>query len=375
MPHPCDFFLSQGWEATKAEFIIPEASRSAAGRIADCKLPFILSIAFSCILAASAQTGKSSAGLPLLLVANQGDATISLIDPAQNRQTALFAEGTAPIVVHEAATSPDGRLAYLPLYGDSGVGKPGIDGDTILVIDIASQKIVNRLKFPHGVRPHCAIYDHGSNLLYVTTEIDQTVTVIDPKTMQIVGAIPTHQEQSHMLAISHDGLHGYTANVGPGTVSVLDLKARKFVTTIPIAATTQRISISNDDSMVFTSDQDKPRLAVIDTHTNKIRNWVQLSAPGYGSASTNDGRLLLVTLPTAGSLEVVDLATMKAIRTIKIGPKPQEVLVRPDGKVAYVSCFGGHQVAVVDLTTWHITAMIDAGQKADGMAWAAAYGK
>jgi DNA-binding beta-propeller fold protein YncE len=127
--------------------------------------------------------------------------------------------------------------------------------------------------------------------------------------------------------------------------------------------------------MVFTSDQDKPRLAVIDTHTNQIRNWVQLSAPGYGSASTNDGRLLLVTLPTAGSLEVVDLATMKAIRTIKIGPKPQEVLVRPDGKVAYVSCFGGHQVAVVDLTTWHITAMIDAGQKADGMAWAAAYGK
>ena len=323
------------------------------------------------LLCANAQPGKTSANSPLLLVANQGDATVSLIDPVQNRQTAVFTEGTAPIVVHEAVASPDGRLAYLPLYGDTGVGVPGINGDTILVIDIATQKVVNRLKFSHGVRPHCAIYERASNLLYVTTEIDQTVTIIDPKTMKIVGAIPTHQDQSHMLAISHDGLRGYTANVGPGTVSVLDLKARKFVTTIPIAKTTQRISISNDDSMVFTADQDKPRLAVIDTATDKIRNWVQLSSPGYGSASTNDGRLLLVTLPTAGSLEVVDLASMKAIRTIKIGPKPQEVLVRPDGKVAYVSCYGGHQVAVVDLSTWQVTAMIDAGQKADGMAWAA----
>ena len=30
-------------------------------------------------------------------------------------------------------------------------------------------------------------------------------------------------DASHMLVISSDGRHGYTANVGPGTVSVLDL--------------------------------------------------------------------------------------------------------------------------------------------------------
>ena len=45
-----------------------------------------------------------------------------------------------------------------------------------------------------------------------------------------------------MLAISRDGKHGYAANVGPGTVSVLDLVGRKFVATIPIAASAQRIS-------------------------------------------------------------------------------------------------------------------------------------
>jgi DNA-binding beta-propeller fold protein YncE len=306
----------------------------------------------------------------MLLVVNQGDASLSVVDPLAAKQVAVVNEAEPEMVGHEVATSPDGRLAYVPLYGNAGVGKPGTDGRTMLVIDLASRKVVDRFDFGHGVRPHCVVYERSQNLLYVTTELDQAVTIIDPRTLKMMGKIPTGQEQSHMLAISHDGRRGYTANVGPGTVSVLDLTARKLITTIPIATTTQRISVSNDDKMVFTADQMVPRLAVIDTSTNKIGSWVTLPSIGYGSASTVDGRWLLVTLPAAGELAVVDLRLMHVVRTIEIGEKPQEVLVRPDGKIAYVSCFGGHQVAVIDLASWQITSMIDVGQKADGMAWA-----
>jgi DNA-binding beta-propeller fold protein YncE len=304
-----------------------------------------------------------------LLVMNQGDATVSLVDTAAKREIATIAEGVPAMVGHEVATSPDGRLAYLPLYGDAGVGKPGRDGRLMLVIDLATHKIVDRVDFGHGVRPHCVLYDHG--LLYVTTELDQAVTIVDPKTLKIVASIPTQQEQSHMLAISHDGSRGYTANVGPGTVSVLDLHTRKFITTIAIAQTTQRIAISNDDKLVFTADQTKPQMAVIDTASNTVNSWLSLPSVGYGSAFTPDGRWMLVTLPSAGELAVVDLKSMQVARTLTIGPKPQEVLIQPDGKTAYVSCFGGHQVAVVDLATWKVEAMIDVGQKADGMAWVA----
>ena len=51
----------------------------------------------------------------------------------------------------------------------------------------------------------------------------------------IIGAIPTGQPESHMLAISSDGRRGYTANVGPGTVSVLDMEAKKLIAIIPFA--------------------------------------------------------------------------------------------------------------------------------------------
>jgi YVTN family beta-propeller protein len=175
-----------------------------------------------------------------------------------------------------------------------------------------------------------------------------------------------------MLAIAHDGRRAYTANVGPGTVSVLDLKARKLVTTIPISSNTQRISISSDDSMVFTADQTRPRLAVIDTATNRIARWIDLPAIAYGTASLHRGGTLLVTMGGAdGALAVVDLKTMKVSHQIPVGPRPQEVLVAPDDRTAYVSLFGAHTVVAVDLSTWTVSKTIDVGEKADGMAWAA----
>jgi DNA-binding beta-propeller fold protein YncE len=311
---------------------------------------------------------STSQAPPRLLVANQGGRSLSIIDPAAGKQIA--AVPVDGVTGHEVAASPDGRTAYVPIYGDSGVAKPGTDGRYMDVIDIAARKVTGTVDFGHGVRPHCVVYDPASKMLYVTTEIDRSITIVDPRTLKIVGTIPTGKLYSHMLAISHDGRFGYTANVKPGTVSVLDLKARKTVTVIPISEETQRISISNDDTMVFTSDQTSPQLAVIDTASNKLKTWVPLPAEGYGTASTPDGRWLLVALPTAQKVAVVDLRSMKVVRTIDVPSNPQEVLIPSDGGEAYVSCNRKNQVAVIDLSQWKVKGLIDAEAGADGLAWA-----
>lgn len=316
------------------------------------------------------QARAAAVGQPALLVVNQGDVDVSIVDAGTARQIATIPENVTGVHAHEAATSPDGRTLYLPIYGSVGVGKPGVDGHEMLVVDLATRKITGRVDFGHGVRPHFPIYDKTSGMLYVTTELDKTVSVIDPKTLKIVGTVPTGQEQSHMLALSHDGKRGYTANVGPGTVSVLDMVGRKTVAVIPISGNTQRISISKDDKLVFTSDQTKPRLAVIDTATNKVKTWVALPGTGYGTASTKDGRSLLVAIPATGQVAVVDLATLKVVRTIAVPSAPQEILVRPDGKVAYVSCNKSGKVAAIDVASWKVASLIDAGKLADGLAWA-----
>ncbi|MGB6200384.1 MAG: hypothetical protein WBF35_12635 [Candidatus Acidiferrales bacterium] len=324
---------------------------------------------------AGAATSTSSAARParpvrssgLLLVANKGDRTLSVIDPESGQQIAAVPEGG--ITGHEVIASPDGTRAFVPIYGNSGVGKPGTDGQIIDVIDLATNRVAQTFDFGRGVRPHCILVGPTDGLLYVTTELDQAITVIDPATMKIVGKVPTGQPESHMLAIAHDGKRGYTANVGPGTVSVLDLVARKTVTVIPVATHIQRISISPDQRWAFTSDTLKPRLAAIDLATNKVAKWIDMPGTGYGSASTPDGKWLLIALPDAKAVAVIDLATLAVVKTISVPALPQEVLVRPDGKVAYVSCDTSHQVAAIDLATWDVK-LIEAGNGADGLAWA-----
>ncbi len=324
------------------------------------------------LIAAAACTAMMSVSMggQSLLVANQGNATVSVIDPASGKQLAAIDEKTPGVHGHEVVASPDGRTAFLPIYGSTGVGKPGIDGHEMLVIDLPSRKIVGDLQFSHGVRPHDPVLDAKRNLLYVTTELDQAVTVINPKTQKIVGTIPTGAEQSHMLVLSHDGRRGYTANVGPGSVSVLDMLGRKTIAVIPVSGEVQRISISNDDRWVFTSDQTEPMLAVIDTKTDKVARWVELPGNGYGAAPTPDGKWLLVCVPSANEVAVIDLSAMRVANAIKVPSTPQEILIPPDGTVAYVSCNKSGKVAAIDLKNWTVAKEIDAGPGADGLAWA-----
>ncbi len=324
--------------------------------------PAALATASACLLGLSSNAA-------MLLVANKGDHTLGIVDVAAGRQIAAIDE--QGVTGHELIASADGKTAYVPIYGNSGVGKPGTDGTEMVVIDLDRHEIVHKVDFGGPVRPHCPLFGPKNGLLYVTTELRQSVTIIDPKTLKILGSIPTGQPESHMLAISHDGRRGYTANVGPGTVSVLDLEHRKTLGIIPISGQTQRIAVSADDKLVFTSDQTKPRLAVIDAAAKKVKTWVDLPAPGYGTAATSDGHWLVVAMPTGNAVAVVDLKTMKVAHTIPVPKAPQEVLIDPDGATAYVSCDSSHQVAAISTATWTVDKLIPAGRGVDGLAWAA----
>jgi YVTN family beta-propeller protein len=332
---------------------------------------FLFSVPLVLVMTTSFMTPSSpnsTSTTSLLLVANKGDHTVSLVDPTAGKQVATV--DVKGVTGHELVASPDGKLAFVPIYGDSGVGQPGSDGSNLVVIDLASRKLTGNLDFGKGVRPHCAVIGPKDGLLYVTTELDQSIAIIDPKTLKVVGKVPTGQPESHMLAITRDGRRGCTANVGPGTVSVLDLEARKTITVIHVAPKVQRIALSVDDRYAFTSDQTKAQLAVIDTATNKVTTRVPLPDQGYGTAPTPDGKWLVVALRTGNQVAVVDLQAMKVAHTVDVPAAPQEVLVSPDGKMAFISCDASKKVAAIRTSDWKVDKLIETGPSTDGLAWA-----
>ena len=326
------------------------------------RIALVFAIALAMNMIASAQHKPDR-----LLVANQGDHTVSVLDATTGDKIKTVA--TNGDHAHEIAVSPDSRLAYLPIYGDSGVGRPGTDGRTIEILDLNSYVITHTIDLGRPTRPHWAGFG-ADGLLYVSAELANAIDVIDPQKQKVVASIPTGAPQSHMVAFSHDGKRAYTSNVNKGSVSVLNAAARRLVKVIPVSDTAQRISISADDKLVFTADQTQPRLAVIDTEQLKLTRWIDLPSVGFGSAATPDGKWLLVALPQSDQIAVVDIAASKVAQTIPVPAHPQEILVRADLPIAYVSCNQSGKVAVLNLQTWKADRLLTAGPGADGLALA-----
>ena len=303
----------------------------------------------------------------MLVVANQREHTALLIDPETRQELAKVVVG---VNGHEVAVSPDSRFAYVPIYGNSGVGKPGTDGTTIDIVDLRDHKLAATIDLGKPLRPHRAEFG-PDGLLYVTAELDKAVDVIDPSTRKIIAEIPTGAIESHMVVISPNGSRAYTANVAAGSVSVLDLKKRALVTVIPVAKTVQRISISADGKRVFTHDQDAPRIAVIDTTTNKVASWISVPSTVYSSSPTADGRKLLAASP-AGKIFVIDIASAKLEESFDIPAASGELLLAPGGKFAFVSCPQAGTIEVLDVPGRKLLQPIKLTPGVDGLAWAPA---
>ena len=144
-----------------------------------------LFVAFSTLLV-FLMTSLSHSAPPspgVLVVANQKEHTVLLVDPDARRELAKISVG---VNGHEVAVSPDSRFAYVPIYGNSVVAKPGTDGSTIDVIDLRERKLVTSIDLGKPLRPHCAKFG-PDGLLYVSAELSNSLDVVDPATRKVTG--------------------------------------------------------------------------------------------------------------------------------------------------------------------------------------------
>jgi YVTN family beta-propeller protein len=307
---------------------------------------------------------ESSESRGFLFIANQGDHTALVVDLAARK---VINKIGVDINGHEVAVAPSHRLGYVPIYGNSGVGKPGTDGSSVHVIDLREGRDIQIINLGKPVRPHCAKFA-PDGMLYVSAELANAIYVVDPSTGKVVGEVPTGAPESHMFVLSPDGHRAYTANVGPGSVSVLDLQNRSVIAVIPVAKTVQRISISTDGGYVFTHDQNASRIAVIDTATNKLARWIDLPGRVYSSTPTPDGRLLIANAPS-GKLFVIDLSTEKVTGEYPIPAAIGEIAIDSASDHAYITCPQKGTIEVLDVRNGKMESPIVLTPGVDGVEW------
>ena len=129
-----------------------------------------LAVLFGTATATLAQTIPS----PALLVLNKTDATLAILEPASGKLAGRVPTGEGP---HEVAVSADGKLAFVANYGGQA------PGNTISVIDLASQRELRRFDVSPLRRPHGLYVAEGK--LFFTAEVNRAIARYDPATDKI----------------------------------------------------------------------------------------------------------------------------------------------------------------------------------------------
>lgn len=301
-----------------------------------------------------------------LLVVCKDDNTLEVIDlETSKRAGAVIAAGLTP---HEVVATGDGRLAYMPVYSDAPVGFPGSDGRRIDIVDLLTFRRVGEIHLAFPSRPHQSSL-LSTGLLLVSTELDESVTVIDPHTHRVVARLPTGQAESHAFAVSIDGNRLVTANVGVGSVSIIDIPSRTLLGIVEVAEKVNRICIEPRGRLAYTADQSSPRIAVIDTEIVEHVASIELPSIGFGTAVTASGSHLVVALRTASEIVVVDRRSGEFIHRVATPNHPQAIVLHPDGVRAYSACDADDCVVEVDIRAGRLLRRMETGRKPDGIAW------
>jgi YVTN family beta-propeller protein len=318
-------------------------------------LSLLVLLTLSMSVGLSASSGADRAHL--LLVGNKSDDTVSFVDVETRQTVGTTTTGRGP---HELAVTPNGKLAFAANYEGS--------GDSISLIDVPARKELRRIMIAPYQRPHGLVVSPDGSKLYATCEASQALIELDVAAEKVTRAFPTAQNGSHMVALTPNGKRAYTANIGSGSSTPIDLVAGKAGAPIQTGPGCEGIDVSPDGKQVWTANNRDGTLSVIETATNTVA--ATLPCPGFPIRVklTPNGKRALVSCPQANAVAVFDVETRRELKRIPTGTVPVGILIDPSGKRAWVANTAANKVSILDLEKLEVAGEIVAGKTPDGLA-------
>ena len=294
------------------------------------------------------------------LVANQGSASATIVDVANQRGTTIDV-GTGP---HEAVISPDGRWGVVTIYGDR------TPGNRLAIIDLANKSLARHIELGDFTRPHGAVFVAGSDsLLAVTSEATQRLLLVDIVAGTVLADIPTQAGGSHMVGVTADGTRAYTANIQSGSISEIDLTKRALVRQLTVAPATEGIAVRPVGSEVWVGSNDAGTVSVIDTESWTVATTISGFKLPYRIAISPDGALAVVCDPESDTIHIVDIISRKVIGDVSGLGAPRGVVIAPDNRTAFVTVADDPAVVAVDLVERREVMRVPVGVSPDGVGY------
>ena len=305
----------------------------------------------------------------LMLVVSKHLPGITVYDADTEEPICRATMGISP---HEAAFSLDGRYAYVPVYGSSGVGQPGTDEHMLHFIQTSDCRESGSLDTGNYKRPH-GIAVGQSGTIYLTAETAESVLLIDPQQRQITATIPTGSKTSHMLAITRDEKKIYVSNVQSRTVSALDVRNRKLAETVETGAQNQRMTLSPDERWFVTSLGPDHKIAFYRTSDNQLDFTVPIEGVPFVAKFSADGKYLYDAGHQQGRIYAwkIDVAKRKVVATTTddLGRDAGSLEVTPFNQEVYVSDQATNKISEIDPETWKVKKQLSTDKTPDCMSF------
>jgi DNA-binding beta-propeller fold protein YncE len=302
-------------------------------------------IALLCSGAARAET---------VLVADKDADALLIFDTAAGRLVRTIAVGGNP---HEVVATADGRLAFTA----------NARSNTVSAVDLREGKEIKRLASPLFAYPHgMAIHPDGKTL-YLTSEQNRLLLLIDIERLEIKGQIATEKEGSHMVVLSPKGEWAYVADRGSAAVTVIDTRKLAIVAHLPAGDGVEGIAISSDGRRLLVGNRRANDIQLFDAPGRRSLARIPVAADPVRVAISPDGKRALV--PHRGSSEVhyIDLARRTVLGKVRTGKEPGGALFLPGGKQAIVANTGEGTLAILDLDPLAVRSTHQAGKGPDGL--------
>jgi YVTN family beta-propeller protein len=330
------------------------------------------------VLTAVAGLAAAGASAGTLVVANKAEATASLVDTETGEILATLPTGDGP---HEVAVSPDGRLALVGNYGSK--AEPGA---SLTLLDLVESEVVKIIELDGFSRPQGIVW-RNDRIALVTAEDNRLLLAVDVSSGKVVQTVDTGADISHMVAVAPGGAHAFVANIGSGSVTVIDLAVGRRVASIPTGAGAEGVAVTPDQRQVWVTNRAADTVTVISAAN--LERIAELEAGSFPirAEATGDGRWVLVTNAGSNDLSVFSTADLEEVRRIPFAAVSKDANGRlfsdrfgtssvPIGieivdaeRRAYVAHANADGISIVDLEEWKVIGALAAGREPDGMGW------
>jgi DNA-binding beta-propeller fold protein YncE len=142
-------------------------------------------------------------------------------------------------------------------------------------------------------------------------------------------------------------------------------------TVIPVGKGSEGFDVSPDKKEIWVANAQDGSISIIDLAAKKVVQTLDANVRGANRLKfTPDGKLVFVSSLGGPDLVIFDVSARKEMKRVPLGHGAAGILMQPDGQRAFVACTPDDFIAAIDLKSLAVTGKITAAKGPDGLAWA-----